>query len=578
MNTQTPATLLFEFSGQSLLFTKPVRIHQTHQLDEVLAIMTKVQKELDQGYYAAGFLSYEAAPAFDSSYKVKVGGSVPLIWFGIFEAPVNGEALTDDTAHYETTDWQSDTSAADYEQGFQCIKQKIESGDTYQVNYTMKLRSSFKGDAFAYYQDLTKAQNSAYSVYLDTGDITILSASPELFFDWKNDVITTRPMKGTVKRGYSKEQDERQREWLRQSEKNIAENLMIVDLLRNDLGIIAENGSVHVDELLTIEQYPTVWQMTSTITAKTSPSVTFFDLFKALFPCGSITGAPKISTMEVIAAAEKSPRGIYCGAIGYLTPNREAVFNVPIRTVVLDRETDELEYGAGGGITWDSEINEEYKEAYLKASLLTTSTPDFQLLETIKLENGQYYLLEHHLKRLLKSADYFGIKLLLIDIQNELYPFAQKYRTGLKKVRLLINKAGVVTIECNDIEKLSGVKKVKLADKPMSKDNPFLYHKTTHRYMYQAFQASFPGYFDVLLFNEEKELTEFTNGNLVLEINNEYVTPPIHNGLLPGTFREELLITKQIVEKTVTLDDLHRASAIWFINSVRDWVEVELSY
>lgn len=578
MNTQTPATLLFEFNEQSLLFTKPVRVHQTDEIDGVLQVMNTVQKELNQGYYAAGFLSYEAAPAFDSSYKVKAGGSVPLIWFGIFEAPVNGEALTYNTARYETTDWQSDTSAADYEQGFQRIKQKIESGDTYQVNYTMKLRSSFKGDAFAYYQDLAKAQNSAYSAYLDIGDRTILSASPELFFEWKNDVITTRPMKGTVKRGYSKEQDERQKEWLRQSEKNIAENLMIVDLLRNDLGIVAENGSVHVDELLTIEQYPTVWQMTSTIRAKTISSVTFIDLFKALFPCGSITGAPKISTMDIIAATEKSPRGIYCGAIGYLTPNREAVFNVPIRTVVLDMATDELEYGAGGGITWDSEINEEYKEAYLKASLLTTRTPDFQLLETIKLENGQYYLLEHHLKRLLKSADYFGIKLQLIDIQNELYPFAQKHCTGLKKVRLLINKGGVVTIECNDIEKLSGVKKVTLADKPMNKDNPFLYHKTTHRNMYQAFQASFPGYFDVLLFNEKKELTEFTNGNLVLKMNNEYVTPPVHNGLLPGTFREELLITKQIVEKTVTLDDLHRASTIWFINSVRGWVEVELSY
>lgn len=578
LNTHTTATLLFEFNGQSLLFTKPIRIHQTDQLDEVLQVMNRVQKELDQGYYAAGFVSYEAAPAFDSSFKVKEGGNVPLIWFGIFETPVNGEGLTYDTARYETTNWQSDTSAAEYEQGFQKIKQKIESGDTYQVNYTMKLHSSFSGDSFAYYQDLAKAQNSAYSAYLDIGDITILSASPELFFNWKNDMITTRPMKGTVKRGYSKEQDERQKEWLRLSEKNIAENLMIVDLLRNDLGIIAENGSVHVDELLTIEQYPTVWQMTSTIRAKTNPSVTFIDLFKALFPCGSITGAPKISTMDIIAAIEQSPRGIYCGAIGYLTPNREAVFNVPIRTVVLNTEADELEYGAGGGITWDSEIKEEYKEAYLKASLLSTITPDFQLLETIKLENGQYYLLQHHLKRLMKTADYFGIKIQLIDIRNELNLFAQQCRTGLKKVRLLINKAGIVSIECTDLEQLSGVKKVILADTPTNKDNPFLYHKTTNRQIYQAFQASFPDYFDVLLYNEKKELTEFTNGNLVLEINNEFVTPPVHNGLLPGTFREELLMTKQIVEKTVTLDDLQRASNIWFINSVRGWVEVELCY
>jgi len=571
-----PVTLLFEFSGQSLLFTKPLRIHQTNQLDEVLPIMNEVQQELDQGYYAAGFVSYEAAPAFDHSFRVKEGGKVPLIWFGIFETPVNGDGLTYERNLYETSNWESDTSKADYENAFHKIKQKIENGHTYQVNYTMKLGSTFKGNAFTYYQDLAKAQSSTYSAYLDIGNLKLLSASPELFFDWKNDVITTRPMKGTVKRGFSLEEDVQQKEWLRLSEKNKAENLMIVDLLRNDLGVIAEAGTVKVDELFTIEQYPTVWQMTSTISAKTNPATTFIDIFKALFPCGSITGAPKISTMNIIANLEKSPRNVYCGAIGYLTPNREAVFNVPIRTVVIDDETNQMEYGVGGGITWDSTINEEYNEAYLKAELLTATTPDFNLLETIKLQNGRYDLLERHVERLQQTADYFGINISIVDIQKELGACAYHNRLSTKKIRLLVAKDGTFALEAADIVPIDGVKEVVLADSPINKNNPFLYHKTTNRNIYQAIHKKFNDYFDVLLFNEKNELTEFTNGNLVLKIKEDYVTPPVQSGLLPGTFREELLKTNQIIEKTVTLDDLQKASKIWFINSVRGWVEVNL--
>ena len=334
--------------------------------------------------------------------QVKDGIQMPLLWFGIFEKPSSFEGQGNDSFHL--SDWTSKTSQPLYKAGFEKIKSEIKQGNTYQVNYTLRLQSQFSGDDYAFYQQLVKAQDSNYSAYLHTGRFRILSASPELFFHWKDDVITTRPMKGTVKRGLHYDEDVAQANWLADSVKNQAENVMIVDLLRNDVSVVAEQGSVHVPALFEIEQYPTVWQMTSTVKAKTRGEATVMDIFKALFPCGSITGAPKIKTMDIIQHVEDAPREVYCGAIGYITPNREAIFNVPIRTVWIDSETGQAEYGAGGGITWDSELTDEYGEALLKAKLLTVVRPDFQLLESFRLENGEYYLLQHHMERLMRGS------------------------------------------------------------------------------------------------------------------------------------------------------------------------------
>jgi para-aminobenzoate synthetase/4-amino-4-deoxychorismate lyase len=465
----------------------------------------------------------------------------------------------------------------EYNQGINSIKKSIQFGDTYQTNYTIRLHSQFTGDGLAFYNRLRQAQNSNFCAYIHTGEQSILSASPELFFHLEHGKITTRPMKGTVKRGASSAEDTANAEWLYQSEKNRAENLMIVDLLRNDLGMIAQSGSVNVEKIFEIEQYPTVHQMTSTISAKVSETTSIVDIFKALFPCGSITGAPKISTMNIIADLENEPRDVYCGAIGYITPNNEAIFNVPIRTVLIDHQTGNAVYGVGGGVTWDSTSEGEYNEILAKAMLLEEKPTKFQLLESLLLENGDYFLLEEHLKRLENSAQYFGFRCQVERIKKSLKEFGDKNHTGLLKVRLLLAKNGDLTIEGQTITQQKAVLKVTLADEPVDKTNPFLYHKTTNREIYAKYQKQkTQEAFDVLLWNQDGELTEFTNGNIVLEIEGNLCTPPVKSGLLAGTFRDRLLQIGEIHEKTLTKSDLIMATRVWFINSVRKWKEVQL--
>ena len=571
--------LSFEFSSskgeiEPLTFSEPHKVIIANTIEEVLPSFQMIQDAIDDGYYAAGFLSYESASAFDPAYRVKEEHSMPLLWFGIFSEPQHMSLSS--TGAYSLTKWNSSVSMDEYRESIMSIKQSIENGDTYQTNYTIRLNSQFHGDDIALFQKLKKAQASNYCAYIDTGEHSILSASPELFFHLEGDQVTTRPMKGTIERGKSFAEDEANASWLYQSEKNRAENVMIVDLLRNDLGILAEPGTVHVPKLFEIEQYPTVHQMTSTIEAKISENIQLVDIFKALFPCGSITGAPKISTIEIISNLEKSPREVYCGAIGYITPNQEAIFNVPIRTVVVDQKTGKATYGVGGGITWDSTAEGEYHEVLAKASLLEEDRPDFQLLESLLLKDGEYFLLEEHLTRLKNSAKYFGISVDVENAQKTLHDLARKNSLGALKIRLLLDKNGELTIESQPITQLKAPLMVTLADKPLDKNNPFLYHKTTNRAVYSHFQKKYSHVFDVLLWNEDGELTEFTNGNIVLEIDGILWTPPINSGLLAGTYRERLIKEETIHEKVLTITDLRKSKKVWFINSVRKWLEVQV--
>ena len=571
--------LSFEFSSskgeiEPLTFSEPHKVIIANTIEEVLPSFQMIQNAIDDGYYAAGFLSYESASAFDPAYRVKEEHSMPLLWFGIFSEPQHMSLSS--TGAYSLTKWNSSVSMDEYRESIMSIKQSIENGDTYQTNYTIRLNSQFHGDDIALFQKLKKAQASNYCAYIDTGEHSILSASPELFFHLEGDQVTTRPMKGTIERGKSFAEDEANASWLYQSEKNRAENVMIVDLLRNDLGILAEPGTVHVPKLFEIEQYPTVHQMTSTIEAKISENIQLVDIFKALFPCGSITGAPKISTIEIISNLEKSPREVYCGAIGYITPNQEAIFNVPIRTVVVDQKTGKATYGVGGGITWDSTAEGEYHEVLAKASLLEEDRPDFQLLESLLLKDGEYFLLEEHLTRLKNSAKYFGISVDVENAQKTLHDLARKNSLGASKIRLLLDKNGELTIESQPITQLKAPLMVTLADKPLDKNNPFLYHKTTNRVIYSHFQKKYSHVFDVLLWNEDEELTEFTNGNIVLDIDGILWTPPINSGLLAGTYRERLIKEETIHEKVLTITDLRKSKKVWFINSVRKWLEVQV--
>ncbi|MGW6298035.1 aminodeoxychorismate synthase component I [Peribacillus butanolivorans] len=581
MKQEEPLSLLFHFTDKQdvkkpLYFTEPKEVFIAHSLQDVLPQFQKVQAAIEQGYYAAGYVSYEAAPAFEKSFKVKEGAKMPLLWFGIFEKPE--EFLGKITGSFQLNDWESETDSHTYNSGFQTIKAEIEKGNTYQVNYTMRLQSMFEGDDFAFYDRLKRAQRSNYSAYLNIGTHRILSASPELFFRWEDGQLITRPMKGTVKRGVTVKTDQANAEWLECSEKNQAENLMIVDLLRNDLGMIAEQGSVQVPKLKEIEKYPTVWQMTSTITAKTKPKTTIIDIFKALFPCGSITGAPKIKTMEIITELENSPREVYCGAIGFITPECEAVFNVPIRTVVIEKETGKAEYGVGGGITWDSVLLEEYDEAFLKAKLLSEGRPTYQLLESIKLEDGQYFLLDEHIDRMMQSAGYFDYQFSETELRNKLQKYADSHYDSMQKVRVLLFENGDFEVSGQIIKTMEAEISAIIAESPISTENPFLYHKTTNREVYEKFQTRHPEFYDVLLWNEQGYITEFTNGNVVVKINGDLFTPPVESGLLAGTFRKELLRKKEIKEKLITKADLHNAEEVWFINSVRRGLKVNLTF
>lgn len=567
----------FGFSTDEILpmtFRNPHKVIAAHTIEEVLPCLQLVQDAVNNGYYAAGYLSYESAAAFDSSLKVKKGNTMPLLWFGLFSKPEH--VTLSSKGPYSLSKWQPSVGMGEYHARISDIKKWIESGDTYQVNYTIRLSSKFQGDDIAFFERLKRAQASNYCAYIDIGRHSILSASPELFFHLKGDMITTRPMKGTTKRGHSFAEDKANADWLFHSEKNRAENVMIVDLLRNDLGTIAELGSVHVPKLFEIEQYPTVYQMTSTVTGKVSADIQLIDIFKALFPCGSITGAPKIRTMEIIKDIETTPREVYCGAIGFITPYKEAVFNVPIRTIVIDKQTGKAIYGVGGGITWDSSVEDEYNEIIEKAKILEKDLPKFQLLESFLLDKGQYFLLEEHLNRLQNSAQYFGFRCKLEDVKQTLHEFAEQNNNKRLKVRFLLEKSGEIIIDSMPIIEMKTPLKVALADEAVAKNNPFLYHKTTNRDVYTKFQKKSDEVFDVLLWNEAQELTEFTNGNVVLEIDGMLWTPSVSSGLLAGTFRETLIKNGEIREKTLTITDLKKCTKLWFINSVRKWLEVEL--
>jgi para-aminobenzoate synthetase/4-amino-4-deoxychorismate lyase len=412
-------------------------------------------------------------------------------------------------------------------------------------------------------------------------------------------------MKGTARRTQPPASESAQwRQWhdndkqlaenLLASTKNRAENLMIVDLLRNDVSRIAKPGTVEVPHLFTLETYPTLYQMTSTVTAETREGITVADIFKALFPCGSITGAPKIKSSEVIAELETTPRDVYCGALGYISPDGSCVFNVAIRTIVIDAQTGKATCGVGGGIVWDSEARDEYAEALAKAAFMKNGSHGFELLETLRLDSvngGEYAWLERHLARLLGSASALGFHADEAKIREALAEHANLHKGETRRVRLLVTQEGRIAVTSETLEgpppnwskpspiaEFQGIapRRVALAATPVDRHERALHHKTTRRTIYDTHRQQHPDAFDVLLWNQQRELTEFTYGSLVLEIDGQWLTPGLKSGLLPGVMRAELLARGEIAERTLTTDDLARAQSVWFVNSVRGWLPVQL--
>ena len=599
---QTSPTLIFDFADplvagsgiHRLAFTQPERVITARTIAEVRPALREIQEAAHNGFYAAGMICYEAAPAFDAALHAHPSGPLPLVWFGLFRAPTALPRVT--KQHAAVSGWMPDTDRATYDANIIAIREAIARGDTYQVNYTLRLNTSISGEPRAWYEALAAQSHGRFNAYLDIGEQQILSLSPELFFAWDGSQLLARPMKGTLSRAAlpSSESDsfawqasdEAEAHALVNSEKNRAENLMIVDLLRNDLSRVAVTGSVAVPKLFSLETYPTVHHMTSTVTATTRDGVTLEDIFCALFPCGSITGAPKIKTTGIIAALEDSPRGIYCGAIGYVTPNQRALFNVPIRTITMDAARGIAQCGVGGGITWDSTAGEEHAEALTKSRFLGVGAGHFDLLETLLLQEGQYAFLNRHLARLLAAAKRFGHLADMSAIRAALAAHAATYPHQLRRVRLLVSRHGEITVTCtalqaapanwlvasSDAERVN----ITIATGPVDSRHEFLRYKTTARSAYDVHIAGAPDAFDILLWNERDEVTEFTRANVVVSLAGKLITPPLSSGLLPGVLRAELLERDVINEAMIHREDLARADAIWFVNSVRGWLPVEI--
>lgn len=565
-------------AGRWLRFAKPRLVLQTANPPDVMPLLVEAERLVrQQGLYAAGWISYEAAPAFDSAFRTHAATAFPLACFGLFDPPTVVAALPSagDTAP-GPAGWKPSVNREEYETAIASIRDRLAAGDTYQVNYTLRLNSDFRGDPWDFF--LRICADAPYAAFIDADPYFLCSASPELFFSLREQRIFSKPMKGTAVRGRTSDEDDRNARWLHESEKNRAENVMIVDMIRNDLGRIARPGSVVVSKLYDIEKYATVWQMTSTVEALTEAPLP--EILRALFPCASITGAPKVKTMEIIKALETTPRHIYTGAIGFFGPCRRARFSVAIRTTLIDARSNRAEYGVGGGIVWDSTAGEEYEECLNKARIVLDPLPSrpFQLLETLLWTHGDgYFLLSRHCERLRASARYFDYPYDDRRIRKALADASAALPTGHFRVRLLLAKDGAVECRAAPLDPQNGrLLTLRLAAKAVQSRDPFLYHKTTRREVYELAKAAFPDADDVLLYNEAGEVTESCIANVVILRDGRLVTPPVRCGLLNGVYRQELLARGEIAEEVVDLAAVRQAERIYLISSVRKWREARL--
>jgi len=572
-----PDTAFIQEGGRWLRFIAPIRVVTATRPDEVVPALQAIETAVNQRrQHAAGFIAYEAAAAQGLAVHAPLP-DLPLLWFGLYENVEVIEAWAPEFAHSPSSascsvgHWQPAIGWAAYETIVGRVKDYLARGHTYQINYTFPLHAAFDGEPWAFFVDLAAAQPTEYAAFIDTGQFVLCSVSPELFFRLDGERLTAKPMKGTAARGHTLAEDADRSAELRQSEKNRAENLMIVDMLRNDLGRVARVGSVTVPRLFEVERYPTLLQMTSTVTARTGASVA--EILASLFPCASVTGAPKVRAMQIIRELEPGPRGVYTGAIGFISPGRRARFNVAIRTALIDRERRQAVYGVGGGLVWDSDADSEYRECLLKAHVLTARRPAFQLLESLLWEpDSGYFLLAAHLTRLADSAVYFNVPLDRAVIEARLSELATTLREA-SKIRLLVRLDGTFAVEAAPLAQgaLPRPARVGLARTPVDSDTIWLYHKTTRREVYDAARASRPDCDEVILWNERGELTEASRSNVVLDLDGEWVTPPVTSGLLAGTFRGWLLAAGHIRERVLTPADLRAARRVALINSVRRW-------
>ena len=562
----------FKELGVRQIFTHAIEEIKTKDFKEVKSLIKKIETYQEKGYYAVGYVAYEASQAFEPKFQIFDGPlmSEYLLYFTIHDT-VQTEPIP---LTYEPVllpeSWQELTSAEEYKAAIEHIHHHIRQGDTYQVNYTVQLQQNLTADPFAIYNRLVVEQNAHYNAFIQHDDVSIISISPELFFKKDGDRLTTRPMKGTTNRGLTTETDLAQARWLALDQKNRSENMMIVDLLRNDMNRISNIGSENVKSLCQVEQYSTVWQMTSTIETQLLPNSSLGDVFQALFPCGSITGAPKIATMAIIKDIEKQARGVYCGAIGILLPKGPTIFNVAIRTLQMQR--NKAIYGVGGGITWDSKWESEYEETKQKSAVLYRQNPRFDLISTGRIHQGKLLFLKEHLNRLQEASRYFAYPFNKEDVQNQVEDLCQSLDFDTDyRLKLSLAKDGELTLEHDQLTGLADVFcQARLVEQTHPLDSSYTYFKTSYRPHINL------GPHEQIFYNQKKELLETSIGNLVLKIQDQLYTPPVRLGLLNGIYRQSLIANNQVTERVLTLDNLKQAQAIYGCNAVRGLYELRV--
>jgi para-aminobenzoate synthetase / 4-amino-4-deoxychorismate lyase len=593
--TASPYVLLDDSlkpGGRSLLFTEPELVVAAYAPDEVDGALDKISAGLARGLHAAGFFGYELGYCLEPKLKrlLPADRRAPLLWIGLFQAPRSlDDAGTrawlerhgaDERA--KISDLSLSWSREQYDRAFAAVQDYIAAGDVYQINLTLKYHFAFEGHAVALYAALRRKQRVAYGALIRTPELDVLSLSPELFFRRAGKHMSTRPMKGTAARGRTPREDARLKTWLAMDEKQRAENLMIVDLLRNDLGRVAKIGTVEVTDLFTVETYRSVHQMTSGISAELRADIGLKDMLRALFPCGSVTGAPKVRAMEIIRELEGAPRGVYTGAIGHIAPSGDCQFNVGIRTVVLQGNQGEM--GIGGGIVADSKVDSEFEECLLKAQFLTKVDTPFDLIETLRYEPGRgFHLLERHLARLQSSAAHFGYPFSREAVLAALGAEVARVESPVTLVRLLLAEDGTITVTstATTLPTKDTVWHFVISDQRLDEKDPLFYHKTTRRQFFDREmerQKALTGCNEVVFLNKKGELTEGTRTNLFIELDGRLFTPALTCGLLPGTLREELLDLPRAAASEAVLSphDLLVADRIYLGNSVRGLIPAKL--
>jgi para-aminobenzoate synthetase/4-amino-4-deoxychorismate lyase len=560
-------------AGTTLQFGRLSREIRADRPEEVRPALAEIEQAVAAGSWAVVMLAYEAAAGLDPDAQVHPGdGSVPLLWTGFADAPDPDPAPLTPAGGYALEPWRPDWSRAEHAERVAAVREAIAEGETYQTNLTTRLRSRLTGDPYGLYGDLAHRQRGAHHAYLDLGDAVIVSASPETFLTWDGTEITTAPRKGTAPRTGDAAADRAARAAMAAGEKDRAENVMIVDLLRNDLARISEPGSVEVTELLGVEEYPTVFQLVSRLRARTLPGTDLAGVLGAMFPCGSITGAPKLSTMELITRLEDSPRGVYCGAIGVITPGERprASFSVAIRTVVVDPVDGAAVYGAGGGVTWQSTADGEYDELLAKAAVLPTGRREpFALLETFAVTDGRVRHLEQHLRRLRGSAERFRIA---IDEQALSAALAQLTAfEGEQLVRLRLRSDGGCALEPRPLMPAPEPVRLALDTSLTAFPAQLSAHKTSVREHLDAARARHPQADDVILRGAHGRLVETTIATLAVRLDGTWCTPPLADGCLDGVGRRLALEGGELVERPLELEDLARAEELAVLSSARGW-------